>query len=99
LSSIGVPISFIARLILNKHTTFNCFAQYHFLMTNYLDDVGSDLYVSPTKILAANPTNPEAAVYFSNPSYRNIQTGQLRSAIGDANDGFFTLGINLSYHF
>ena len=99
LSSIGVPISFIARLILNKHTTFNCFAQYHFLMTNYLDDVGSDLYVSPTKILAANPTNPEAAVYFSNPSYRNIQTGQLRSAISDANDGFFTIGINLSYHF
>ena len=99
LSSIGVPISFIARLILNKHTTFNCFAQYHFLMTNYLDDVGADLYVSPTKIQIANPANPEAAVYFSNPSYRTIQAGQLRSAIGDANDGFFSLGINLSYHF
>ena len=99
LSTLGVPLSFAARLILNKHTTFSFYGQYHFLMTNYLDDVGADQYVSPIKIQVANPSNPEAAVYFSNPSYRSLQNGQMRSSIGEANDGYFSLGINLSYHF
>jgi hypothetical protein len=99
LSSIGVPVSISARLILNKHTVFSFFGQYHFLMTDYLDDIGSDLYVSPTQIQSSNPAYPEAAIYFSNPSNRTLKSGQLRSAIGDANDGFLSLGVNLLYHF
>lgn len=99
LSSFGAPISAKLRYTLNKRTVYTVFASYHMTFTNYLDDVGPDLYADPVALAAANPSSPEAAVYFANPTKRPVTKGQLRSGSTGGSDGFFMMGFVLSYHF
>ena len=99
LSTLGAPVTAQVRYYLNKKTIFSLFATYHLSFTNYLDDVGPDPYPDPVALAKANPTNPDAAVYFANPTNRFVRKGQLRSGAADVSDGYFTFGFTLAHHF
>lgn len=99
LSSLGAPITFQTRYYINKKTIFSLFATYHMAFTNYLDDVGPDPYPNNLNQALANPSNPDPAVYFSNPTNRSVNKGQLRSGLVDGSDVFFTFGFTLAHHF
>ncbi len=99
LKSFGAPITVKLRYTINRKVVYSLFASYHMTFTDYLDDVGADPYPDPISIATANPSNPEAAAYFSNPTKRIVNKGQLRSGASGGADGFFTLGFVLAYHF
>jgi hypothetical protein len=64
----------------------------HKSLSDYLDDVGPDLYPSTDKIVNSNIENKDAAIYFSNPTSRNF-VGQYRNSPNNAKDGYINFGI------
>ena len=80
----------------NAKTSIGFHASYHFSKSDYLDDVGSNVYPDPTKLLAKNPgLLGQAAVYFSNPTARKTFTGELRNDPG-RHDQYMLYGISIS---
>jgi hypothetical protein len=61
-------------------------------MSDYLDDVGPDAYPDANKMLASGVSDPAAALYFSNPTSRNIK-GQFRNSPNNAKDSYIIFGI------
>ena len=64
----------------------------HKSLSDYLDDVGPDLYPSADKILNSKVENKDVALYFSNPTSRNV-IGQYRNSPNNAKDGYINFGI------
>jgi hypothetical protein len=65
-------------------------------MSNYLDDVGPDSYPTVSAINNSNKiTNKDAAIYFSNPTSRNV-VSQYRNNPDDASDSYLNFGIYYS---
>ena len=77
---------------INRFNSAGIFFTMHQSMSDYLDDVGPDEYPNVAKILAKNKVDPEAAVYFSNPTSKPISQGQLRSSPNNARDSFINFG-------
>ena len=77
---------------INRFNGVGLFLTLHQSFSDYLDDVGPDEYPSVTKLLAKTTTTPDAAVYFSNPSSKFINTGQLRSSPNKSKDSFVNFG-------
>lgn len=71
----------------------------HKSASDYLDDVGSDAYPDPTKLYNLTKMNPEAAVYFSNPTSRSTIYGQLRNSPNSASDMYINFGFFYSFKF
>jgi hypothetical protein len=83
---------------INKLNSIGTFITYHRSMSDYLDDVGSDAYPTIDNILNSNVSNTDAAVYFSNPTFRNVN-GQTRSNPDAPIDRYVTFGIYYSFRF
>jgi hypothetical protein len=64
----------------------------HKSLSDYLDDVGPDLYPSIDKIVNSKVENKDAAIYFSNPTSRNF-VGQYRNSPNNSKDGYINFGI------
>ena len=66
----------------------------HKSLSDYLDDVGPDLYPSADDILKSKVDNKDAAIYFSNPGDPSrITSGQYRNSPNNAKDGYINFGI------
>lgn len=98
LYALGYFFNFNIKFQINKLNSIGTFITYHRSMSDYLDDVGSDVYPSIDNILKSNVSNTDAAVYFSNPTFRNVN-GQNRSNPDSPIDRYVTFGIYYSFRF
>lgn len=84
---------------ISKRNSVGVHFSIHKSMSDYLDDVGSDVYPDPSKIYKTSKYFPEAAVYFSNPTSRSINYGQLRNSPNSSSDIYLIFGIFYSFKF
>ena len=77
---------------INKSNSIGIHFSYHISMSDYLDDVGPDEYPNAAKMLASRVSDPVAALYFSNPTSRNI-LGQYRNSPNNSKDSYFIFGL------
>jgi len=92
LMAMGYFLNLKLKYQINRFNSVGVFFTWHKSMSDYLDDVGPDEYPSVAKILAKTKTDPDAAVYFSNPTSRYISTGQLRNSPNTSKDSFINFG-------
>ncbi len=92
-STLGAFISFELMHKFAKNWTFAVVVDYHVSFSDYLDDVGPNVY--PDLQLMEAQISPIAA-YFSNPTNRTVGNNELRSGVTTSNDAFFTFGFKLS---
>jgi hypothetical protein len=93
LMSMGYFLNIKLKYQLNRFNSVGVHFSYHKSLSDYLDDVGPDTYPTATKLLAKNPTNGDAAVYFSNPTSRPITPGQVRASPTDPSDKYINFGV------
>ena len=77
---------------INRSNSVGIHISYHKSMSDYLDDVGPDEFPDANKMLASGVSDPAAALYFSNPTSRNIN-GQFRNNPNNAKDSYVIFGI------
>lgn len=90
--SFGYFLNFKVKYQINKFNSVGLHMSYHVSMSNYLDDVGPDAYPSVSSLLKSKITNKDAAIYFSNPTAKNV-VGQYRNSPDGANDSYLNFGI------
>jgi hypothetical protein len=93
LSTYAFLFSYRFDLNFNKKYSAGFLFSYHRSFSNYLDDVGADIYPDPDLLLEKLKLNGPAAVYFSNPTSQFITPGTLRSSPGSPNDSYFSFNI------
>jgi hypothetical protein len=93
LSTYGLLFSYRFDLNFNKKYSTGILFSYHRTFSNYIDDVGNDLYPNPNLLFQTLKENSAAAVYFSNPTSQFIPQGTLRSSPGNPNDSYFSFNI------
>jgi hypothetical protein len=76
---------------LNRFNNIGFNISYHNSFSNYLDDVGADPYPSISSIENSQISNKDAAIYFTNPTSRNV-TGQFRNNPDNARDSYLNIG-------
>jgi len=91
----GYFLNFKLKYQINKFNSFGLHMSYHVSMSNYLDDVGPDTYPSNTSIINSKVKNIDAALFFSNPTSRNV-TGQFRNSPDAASDSYLNFGVYFS---
>ena len=91
----GYFLNFKVKYQINRFNSVGLHMSYHVSMTNYLDDVGPDAYPSISSLLKSNIVNKDAAIYFSNPTSRNV-VGQYRNSPDGASDSYLNFGIYYS---
>ncbi len=77
---------------INRSNSVGIHLSYHKSMSDYLDDVGPDEFPDANKMLASGVSDPAAALYFSNPTSRNIN-GQFRNSPNNSKDSYVIFGI------
>jgi hypothetical protein len=77
---------------INRFNSVGLHMSIHKSLSDYLDDVGPDLYPSADKIMNSKVDNKDVALYFSNPTTRNV-LGQYRNSPNNAKDGYINFGI------
>ena len=92
LLALGYFFNFKVKYQINRFNSVGLHLSIHKSMSDYLDDVGPDLYPSAEKILASKVENKDAALYFSNPTSRNV-LGQYRNSPNNSKDGFVNFGV------
>jgi len=92
LLTLGYFLNIKLKYQLNRFNSVGIHLSFHKSLSDYLDDVGPDFYPSPEKILKSKIDNKDAALYFSNPTSRNV-VGQYRNSPNDQKDGFILFGI------
>lgn len=90
--ALGYFFNFKIKYQINRFNSVGLHMSIHKSMSNYLDDVGPDLYPSADKILNSKVDNKDVALYFSNPTSRNV-LGQYRNSPNNAKDGYINFGI------
>jgi hypothetical protein len=96
LLAFGYFVSFKVKYQINRFNSIGLHLSYHKSMSNYLDDVGPDSYPTVSAINNSNKiTNKDAAIYFSNPTSRNVAS-QYRNNPDDASDSYLNFGIYYS---
>jgi hypothetical protein len=93
LSTYGLMLSYRFDVNFSKKNSISFLLSYHKAFSNYLDDVGADIYPDPDLLLSKTKLNGPAAVYFSNPTSQFIPPGTLRSSPGSPNDSYFSFNI------
>ena len=96
LMALGYFINFKVKYQLSRFNSVGVHISYHKSMSDYLDDVGPDIYPSVKKILENTKTDAAAAVYFSNPTSRSVSIGQLRNSPNTASDSYINFGFFFS---
>ena len=91
LLALGYFVNLRVKYQINKLNSVGIHFSYHKSMSDYLDDVGPDAYPSAAKMLASGVSDPVAALYFSNPTSRNIK-GQFRNSPNNAKDSYIIFG-------
>ena len=93
LMALGYFLSIKLKYQINRFNSVGVHFSYHKSMSDYLDDVGPDVYPNALTLLEKSKTDGAAAVYFSNPTSRPVSTGQLRNSPNKASDSFIQLGV------
>ena len=88
----GYFLNFKIKYQLNISNSVGVHMSYHVSMSNYLDDVGPDPYPSIASLLKSKIANKDAAIYFSNPTARNV-LGQYRNSPDGAGDSYLNIGV------
>jgi hypothetical protein len=96
LSTLGSVISGELNFFKSKSLVIGANFSYHFTFTNYLDDVGPDVYPSVSDIEKAGGSNVAPLIYFSNPSGLSHGAKQLRSASYDGYDNYASFHIRIA---
>jgi hypothetical protein len=91
----GYFMNFKVKYQINRFNSVGFHMSYHVSMSNYLDDVGPDAYPSVSSLLKSKIVNKDAAIYFSNPTARNV-VGQYRNSPDGASDSYLNFGIYYS---
>ena len=100
LLALGYFLNFKLKYQINRLNSVGIHLSYHISMSDYLDDVGPDLYPSSAGILASSKiTDKAAALYFSNPNPSRNVTGQYRNSPNSARDTYYNFGIFYSRRF
>ena len=89
----GLVVSGRINMYVNKKYALSFLLSYHRTFTDYLDDVGPDVYPDPNLLFAKAGSNGPAAVYFSNPTSDYITTGRVRSSPSNPQDSYFSFNI------
>ena len=92
LMAMGYFFNFKLKYQINRFNGVGVFLTLHQSFSDYLDDVGPDEYPNVVKMVSKIKTDPEAAVYFSNPSGKSFSIGQLRSSPNKSKDSFVNFG-------
>jgi len=92
LLALGYFFNLKVKYKINKSNSIGIHFSYHISMSDYLDDVGPDEYPNTAKMLASGVSDPVAALYFSNPTSRNIK-GQYRNSPNNSKDSYIIFGI------
>ena len=92
LLALGYLFNLKVKYKINKSNSIGIHFSYHISMSDYLDDVGPDEYPNSAKMLASGVSDPVAALYFSNPTSRNI-IGQYRNNPNNSKDSYFIFGL------
>lgn len=95
LLAFGYFLNFKVKYQINRFNSVGVHFSYHRSMSNYLDDVGPDPYPTLASLLKSKVTNKDAAIYFSNPTSKNV-VGQFRNSPDDASDSYLNFGIYYS---
>jgi len=90
--ALGYFFNFKIKYQINRFNSIGLQMSIHKSLSDYLDDVGPDLYPSIDKIVNSKVENKDAAIYFSNPTSRNF-VGQYRNSPNNAKDGYINFGI------
>ena len=90
--AMGYFFNFKLKYQINRFNGVGVFLTLHQSFSDYLDDVGPDEYPNVVKMVSKIKTDPEAAVYFSNPSGKSFSIGQLRSSPNKSKDSFVNFG-------
>jgi len=90
--ALGYFFNFKLKYQINRFNSIGIHMSIHKSLSDYLDDVGPDLYPSIDKIVNSKVENKDAAIYFSNPTSRNF-VGQYRNSPNNAKDGYINFGI------
>lgn len=92
LLALGYFLSVKVKYQINPSNSVGIHFSYHKSRSEYLDDVGPDEYPNAAKMLASRVSDPVAALYFSNPTSRNIK-GQYRNSPNNSKDSYILFGI------
>ena len=92
LMALGYFFNLKLKYQLSRLNSVGILLSFHKSMSDYLDDVGPDEYPDVNALLKKTKTDPDAAVYFSNPTSRYINKGQLRNSPTKPTDSFITFG-------
>ena len=92
LLALGYFFDFKVKYQINRSNSVGIHISYHKSMSDYLDDVGPDEFPDANKMLASGVSDPAAALYFSNPTSRNI-SGQFRNSPNNSKDSYVIFGI------
>jgi hypothetical protein len=90
--ALGYFFNFKIKYQINRFNSVGLHMSIHKSLSDYLDDVGPDVYPSVDQILKSKVENKDAALYFSNPTSRNV-VGQYRNSPNSAKDGYINFGI------
>ena len=96
LNTLGYFSSIKIKYLINRYNSIGISLSYHISLSNYLDDVGHDLYPSTTAILNSTIPNKDAAIYFSNPTPSRNTINLYRDNPNGPNDTFLLFGLNFS---
>jgi len=92
LLALGYFLTFKVKYQLNRYNSVGFNLSYHRSMSDYLDDVGPDPYPSVVSLMKSKITNKDAAIYFSNPTSRNV-IGQYRNSPDNAKDSYLNFTV------
>jgi hypothetical protein len=90
--ALGYFFNFKIKYQINRFNSVGLHMSIHKSLSDYLDDVGPDLYPSVDQILNSKVEKKDVALYFSNPTSRNV-VGQYRNSPNSAKDGYINFGI------
>lgn len=88
----GYFFNFKVKYQINRFNSVGLHMSYHVSMSNYIDDVGPDPYPTIASLLKSKISNRDAAIYFSNPTAKNV-AGQYRNSPDGASDSYLNFGI------
>jgi len=90
--ALGYFFNFKIKYQINRFNSVGLHMSIHKSLSDYLDDVGPDLYPSVDQILKSKVENKDVALYFTNPTSRNV-VGQYRNSPNNAKDSYINFGI------
>ena len=92
LMAMGYFLNLKLKYQFSRFNSVGVFFTFHQSLSDYLDDVGPDLYPSQAKLIAKSKTDGAIAAYFSNPGSPSLNVGQLRSSPNSPKDSFVNFG-------